>query len=316
MEKSSKDILHEYGDPSESTEQRREIFNEAVIFFRRILSGIDDYAIMASAALYLQNQAGGLKPSELPNDFDLAFFSEAALKRFVEALAKTGRVVFFGQDGNPVSQDRSIHLSSDRKAKRVAGKLLIFFSEAPGKTRPKSFPFEAFLNTRVAPTAEVKNLTRPVSGFRVLSRREGLPIQYGHNLELEKRVKKSLLEVITFLLKYREYLKDNKAELQAALKKFDLSQKDLERFYFLIDEINQTSNPDVRRGFYDEINSLLSGGFKVRISERIAKLEQMKKINSFEIRSAGSAPSLPSKTPASVSPPARRREPPRSQIGL
>lgn len=266
---------------------------KAIRLFREILSGLSDYAVMSSTALYLHDKKAGQRPARPPGDFDAVVFSEKTLQTIIDRLSLAG-AIFRERDRDTVIKKGSpIRVMPDHEAKVVTGYFPMDLAGEGGK-----YKFEFFYNTQVAPQDIIRHRTEKLAGLNVLTK-EGLQFQYQQNLRMEQRIGQAEDEVVDFLLTQRDDLESYEWYRWAVLEELSLSQKELDKFYSLVEEKNKADSLLVKKDLQNQITSLLSGGFTEKVSERLVKLEKLRKETRVAIKKP-TAPVESKKTTTSV----------------
>jgi hypothetical protein len=198
------DIEKEPEDPSVRfedlpKEEQERLLPYALAGMRMALSGVKDYAVFASTAMYLngerlkeQGDEAGEELMTPPGDFDAAVFSEQSLEKIRSVL------------GNMQDKEASHHVEFDHEGKyvtipgeemkKLAGKF-VFNAEVKNgeetEVKPVKYDFEFFYKSRVVSPELAQGRTLERDGLQILNL-EGLQKQYENNLEFEGRIENNV----------------------------------------------------------------------------------------------------------------------------
>ncbi len=283
--KGEKKLAFDIGDEENVSEaERREVTEKAIKIFHDILSGVKDYAVIASTALYLHGQEDKIEKLQqiIPGDFDAAVFFQAAMDKIVERLSRNKNVIFFNREtkelivsGNP------LQTMPDREAKVLSGSVAVTIGE-PGQETIINYPFEFFYKTRVVPDS-LRFLTVSKMGFPVLALGTALREQYRLNFKLEGRLDVAVQKVWRFLVENKEDILSSEEKKKMVAKRFELKPSEIDLFFNLLTELDKVKKTKTKDEIHQRIVDLLSGGFKSRAEKRWRTLGLIDEISSYEL---------------------------------
>lgn len=262
-------------DPRLNRETAFKVTEKVIEKFRAILSELSDYAVISSTALYLLNKKGGKKSERPPGDFDAAVFSEATFKEVIERLVRAGAVFKELDKATVIENSSPIRAMPDIEAEVVAGYLPV---EVDGQAI--QYDFEFFYKSQVVPQ-ELVGKTVDISGLKVL-KVEALQRQYQENLRIESQVKEGVEKIAVFLNNVREQLQDPEY-LKKVSEALSLSEKEIVEFFVLMDKRSPDDSQETRKSDHDQMVSLLSGGFKEKVFDRLEKIFRLRAMSAIEL---------------------------------
>lgn len=265
-----------------SVKERTEATELAINIFRQALGGIEDFAVMSSTAMYLSGLEKGIEEisKTIPGDFDGLVFSDQAMSQVVERLNNIFGVVFREfETKKPIFDGNPVRTMPDREAKVLSGTIPVVV----GKQRKVIFyPFEIFQRTRIAPE-RLKRYVERRAGFPVLSLSEGLREQYRLNFRLEGKIDAAVRPAWDYLEGHREIINSSPELKKITLERLQLTNRELENFYSLLDDLREAKNPQSRAVLTKRLVNLLSGGFKTRAAKRHRSLGVIDEITKLTV---------------------------------
>ncbi len=172
---------------------------KALEILQGCLQGFEDYALFGSTALYLRRQAVGEK-SPLPDDLDIVCGDEQALREVKRRLARIPGIHIELEEGGGF-----FSFPGQVDAKFFSGWIPV---------GDREIPFECFSENRIAGIEDVyKHRSRTHSGLVPLTG-EGLKNQYLHTLEMDRRIDRSVKQVVTRLAPFL-HRTDSHADIRA-----------------------------------------------------------------------------------------------------
>lgn len=271
---SAKEEVIDVESPALAPEIKAEVTDTALDLMRDVFSGIDDYVIFASTAMYLQGRERGIDTLDVPpGDLDVAVSSEETLKRVRERLGNVPGVRF--DNSGRFKQFKG------EDAKVLSGTITMKVNTSEGR-KTFSYPFEVFYQSRMVKN-ETASKGEKLRGLNVLNL-EGLQKQYGENLKFESRVQQSADEVAKFLAN-PEIAQRLQAELAKAepdpwvgeLKKsLQLSDQDLQNFYKIKAEMDAAKADGTfdKKAFDSKLATTLAG-LKTKIPKRLKNVMEV-----------------------------------------
>ncbi|MBU1032442.1 MAG: hypothetical protein ABII13_05550 [Patescibacteria group bacterium] len=253
---------------------------------RDVFRDIQDYAVFASTAMYLQGKEKQIPEllEKKPGDFDATVFSEESLNKVREKLSNMPGVKF-ENDGQYIQ-------FANEKAKVLRGRIRLGV-ENDGDLKEVDVPFEIFLDSRIVS----KELPREeAAGLKTLSL-EGLSGQYMNNLNYESRIKRtadSVLELLANPLIKDEIIEqlqkvnagqDADPLLQNISSEIDLTPEQIGSVYTKIKEMIAQNYVQSDPRFNEELiaHILEMKNQKTKIPKRVADLEKLQQTKRIEV---------------------------------
>jgi hypothetical protein len=193
--------------------------------FRNILSGVDDYTLFASTAMYLNGKrlaergvSLGEEMERPPGDIDIAVFSREAMNRLTERI--------HGLPGAHINNEGRPKRIQGEDAMKLSGTVPVRF-EVNGVEQQAEYEFEVYLNSSIVTPDVTRNNIRKAGGFNVLNL-EGLRRQYERNLRVEGKIDELVEQISQFLESDEPHAQEFVREVTSADRKADLSEQSLE----------------------------------------------------------------------------------------
>lgn len=266
-------------DDTVPPEIKDRIVENGLDLFRGIFSGIDDYSIFASTALFLQGKKHHIDMfRESPGDLDVNVHSKHSLDRIFDRLAQVPGIQFDFPKKGEGAEDRYFVSNLDGA--------LILRGEIHMDTQDGtySYPFEVFCNSSLVPSQDKD--VRKVGGLQVLTL-EALRTQYAKNLDLEKRFDASIRAIEQFLLsgEVLEGIEKGKdpfvalmdtygVQIETLQERLDLEEQDMKDLYVLHAKMmaagGNAEDPKYRKGVEQTLSRL-----KTKIAKRLRDVNRL-----------------------------------------
>ncbi len=269
-------------DESLPEDRRNEIVRKGIDFFRDVFTGIDDYTVFASTAMFLHGEK--FDEAELqksPGDLDISIDSKQSFREIASRLSDNKSVVFDAPSDDDM-RDGMFFISSLDGAAILRGSVML---DHEGQLY--EYPFEIFQDSVMVP--KENRYRHRISGMNVLTP-EGLKIQYAKNLNLEKRIDASVRELERFFFDsgYRtevtsieELMSSHGISIDILTEALDLSEEEIRDVYKLRASFLAGGNGMLKEKYAKELERIF-GGLKTKIEKRRGDLETLQKLVSIE----------------------------------
>ncbi len=264
--------MHHYEYDHLAEELRNEVVRSGMKEFRDILKGIDDYTVFASTSLFLiGDKYNEPELKTAPGDLDVNVDSKESFYKIHKRLSGHEHVQIEIPEGN---DQESPFLKSALDGAMILRGFITLKCDG-GETE---YPSEIFQGSSIVPAdAEFKT---NISGLNTLTL-EGLKIQYAKNLDIEKRVDRTVREIEEALYSQESDIKESQARMNIVAEELDISVTELMDLFALrahyVEREEGTESPIYRK----KVEGVLSG-LKTKIKKRRENLELLQKMTGIE----------------------------------